>query len=221
MQSAIFPTATLRRASAFLPPPSRGRAHGLVSDRGARRPDEALSTDVALIGDAKAERLLIMTSATHGAEGFCGSGCQLALLDDAPMLLARARFRRGTAAGARGQSLWLFVDRAHRRGQRRPEPPMPSPSMAVPCPRTPATARASVAAARVLAADRSQPARAGALHRRAWPAATPRPSRAGSTMPTACSPGGDRPAASLLNMRHPEEHAADFSSIGWIGVLRG
>ena len=31
-----------------------------------------------------------MTSATHGAEGFCSSGCQLALLDDAPML-ARAR----------------------------------------------------------------------------------------------------------------------------------
>ena len=59
-----------------------------IEARGAR--DEALSTDVALIGDAKAERLLIMTSATHGAEGFCGSGCQLALLDDAPML-ARAR----------------------------------------------------------------------------------------------------------------------------------
>ena len=47
-----------------------------IEARGAR--DEALSTDVALIGDAKAERLLIMTSATHGAEGFCGSGCQLA-----------------------------------------------------------------------------------------------------------------------------------------------
>ena len=51
---------------------------------------EPLATDVALIGDAGAQRLLIVTSATHGVEGFCGSGCQLALLDDAPML-ERAR----------------------------------------------------------------------------------------------------------------------------------
>lgn len=51
---------------------------------------EPLATDVALIGDPDAQRLLIVTSATHGVEGFCGSGCQLALLDDAPML-ERAR----------------------------------------------------------------------------------------------------------------------------------
>ncbi|UVA80091.1 M14 family metallopeptidase [Pandoraea commovens] len=50
---------------------------------------EALSTDVAMIAPPNARRLLILTSATHGAEGHCGSGCQVALLDDAPML-ARA-----------------------------------------------------------------------------------------------------------------------------------
>ena len=59
------------------------------------RAGEALATDVALIGPSDAERLLIMTSATHGVEGFCGSGCQLALLDDAAML-ERAR-RAGVA----------------------------------------------------------------------------------------------------------------------------
>ncbi|WLW61083.1 M14 family metallopeptidase [Achromobacter aegrifaciens] len=56
----------------------------------AGRSGEALATDVALIGQPDAERLLIMTSATHGVEGFCGAGCQLALLDDAAML-ERAR----------------------------------------------------------------------------------------------------------------------------------
>ena len=41
---------------------------------------EALTTDVALIGPADAERLLICTSSTHGAEGFCGSGIQVSWL---------------------------------------------------------------------------------------------------------------------------------------------
>ncbi len=41
---------------------------------------EELTTDVALIGPKDAERLLICTSATHGAEGFCGSGIQVSWL---------------------------------------------------------------------------------------------------------------------------------------------
>ncbi|MGA2952674.1 MAG: M14 family metallopeptidase [Caulobacteraceae bacterium] len=36
-----------------------------------------LSTDVALIGPRAAERVLVMISGTHGAEGFCGSGAQV------------------------------------------------------------------------------------------------------------------------------------------------
>ena len=43
---------------------------------------EALATDTALLGAADAEGLLIVTSATHGPEGFCGSGCQIALMED-------------------------------------------------------------------------------------------------------------------------------------------
>ena len=36
-----------------------------------------LSTDVALVGPRGAERVLVMISGTHGAEGFCGSGAQV------------------------------------------------------------------------------------------------------------------------------------------------
>ncbi len=43
-----------------------------------RGPDGGdLSTDVALIGPRSAERVLVMISATHGVEGFCGSGAQI------------------------------------------------------------------------------------------------------------------------------------------------
>src|SRR5215469_7640129 len=43
-----------------------------------RGPDGGdLSTDVALIGPKTAERVLVMISATHGVEGFCGSGAQV------------------------------------------------------------------------------------------------------------------------------------------------
>jgi len=43
-----------------------------------RGPDGgALATDVAWIGPADAECVLVMVSATHGVEGFCGSGAQV------------------------------------------------------------------------------------------------------------------------------------------------
>jgi hypothetical protein len=43
---------------------------------------ETLATDVARFGPANAERVLLVTSGTHGVEGFCGSGCQVHLLRD-------------------------------------------------------------------------------------------------------------------------------------------
>lgn len=48
--------------------------------RGAQ--GEELSADVTLYGDARAGVLLVLTSGMHGVEGFCGSGCQVALLHD-------------------------------------------------------------------------------------------------------------------------------------------
>ncbi len=63
------------------------------SARGAQ--DESLSIDVATQGPATAQSSLMVLSGTHGAEGFCGSGCQIALLRDAGFLAAAA------AAGTR------------------------------------------------------------------------------------------------------------------------
>ena len=48
--------------------------------RGANGED--LSIDVAVLGDARSSGVLLTTSATHGVEGFCGSGCQVGLLAD-------------------------------------------------------------------------------------------------------------------------------------------
>lgn len=44
---------------------------------------EELATDVVLEGPPDAAGLLMITSACHGVEGFCGSGVQVALLRDA------------------------------------------------------------------------------------------------------------------------------------------
>ena len=49
---------------------------------------EEIATDTARIGAADAPSLFVVSSGTHGPEGFAGSACQLALLDDE--LLGRA-----------------------------------------------------------------------------------------------------------------------------------
>jgi hypothetical protein len=54
--------------------------HAHPTERGAE--GEELSIDLAMLGDADAPGLLLMISGTHGVEGFCGSGCQTALLRD-------------------------------------------------------------------------------------------------------------------------------------------
>ncbi|MDX1423670.1 MAG: DUF2817 domain-containing protein [Kiloniellales bacterium] len=45
------------------------RAHPAAGPEG-----EALATDLAWLGPKDAERVLVTISATHGVEGFCGSG---------------------------------------------------------------------------------------------------------------------------------------------------
>lgn len=49
----------------------------------AGRDGETLAMDVALDGPADAQRLLIVSSACHGVEGFCGSGVQVFATHDA------------------------------------------------------------------------------------------------------------------------------------------
>lgn len=52
---------------------------------------EELAMDAGRLGAADAQALLIVSSACHGVEGFCGSGIQVALLRDADLLRAAAQ----------------------------------------------------------------------------------------------------------------------------------
>ena len=54
---------------------------------------EALAMDVALLGSPEATGLLVLSSATHGIEGYCGSGCQVGLLRDPEFAAAVQRAR--------------------------------------------------------------------------------------------------------------------------------
>ena len=69
------------------------QAHGMAVSRhihpacrGAA--GEELSIDVAVLGDASAAGMLLLISGTHGVEGFCGSGCQVALLHNGDFVAA-------------------------------------------------------------------------------------------------------------------------------------
>jgi hypothetical protein len=70
-----------------------------------------LATDVAWLGPRDARKLLVLTSSTHGIEGYCGSGCQISWLEnrhyyrdarpDTAVLLVHAINPHGFAHGRR------------------------------------------------------------------------------------------------------------------------
>ena len=67
---ALFLAACASRGIGVTPFPHPGRGpHG-----------EALYADVAVLGPANAQRLLVLNSGTHGVEGFCGSAALSAFL---------------------------------------------------------------------------------------------------------------------------------------------
>ena len=68
-------------------------AHGLPDRHGIA--GEPLVMDVAHLGDPDASGLLVLTSGTHGIEGYCGSGCQIGLLRDPAFIDAVRRARIG------------------------------------------------------------------------------------------------------------------------------
>lgn len=184
---------------------------------------EPLATDVALIGDADAQRLLIMTSATHGVEGFCGSGCQLALLDDAPML-ERAR-QAGVAlllvhaVNPYGFSWIARTDEDNVDLNRNAQPFDGGPLPANPgygdihdllLPQTwPPT-------------EQNRQAIARHIDEHGLAATTQAVSRGQYTHPDGLFYGGARHAPSLLNLRQIlRTHASRHARIGWIDVHTG
>ena len=73
-------------------PEGRARFRCAAADAGSRlrsyvnptvtgRHGEELATDVAVLGSNSPTSVLLITSGTHGVEGFCGSGCQDAFLE--------------------------------------------------------------------------------------------------------------------------------------------
>jgi hypothetical protein len=53
-----------------------------VHPRARGAADEELASDIAVLGRGDARDLVYVVSGTHGLEGFCGSGIQVALLED-------------------------------------------------------------------------------------------------------------------------------------------
>jgi hypothetical protein len=78
--AATYAEARAKFADAAKARGYRLAAHGHPDVRGAE--GETLAMDVATTGGDDAAGLLVITSATHGVEGFCGSGCQVGLLGD-------------------------------------------------------------------------------------------------------------------------------------------
>lgn len=82
MHEAVFPAnyADARRRFLALSTEAGFTVESHVH-RAHRGPDgEELACDVARRGPADARDVLLISSGTHGVEGFCGSGCQAALL---------------------------------------------------------------------------------------------------------------------------------------------
>lgn len=187
------------------------------------REGEDLATDVALIGAADATRLLIMTSATHGVEGFCGSGCQLALLDDAEML-ERAR-QAGVAlllvhaVNPHGFSWIARTDEGNVDLNRNAQP-----FDGQPLPANPGYGQIHelLLPAQWPPSDANREQIAAYIGEHGLPAFKQAVTRGQYTHADGLFYGGDRPAASLLNLRRIlVEHAAGFARIGWIDVHTG
>jgi hypothetical protein len=59
-----------------------GTVESHLNPNGAGPDGEPIYTDVAVFGDPAAPKVLMIVSGTHGNEGFCGSGCQVAYLQE-------------------------------------------------------------------------------------------------------------------------------------------
>src|SRR5258708_30442101 len=80
--SEHFSTSYADARANFLPAARRAGADSAAHVHPLRGPEgEKLATDVAWLGPGNAQSVLVMSSATHGVEGFCGSAVQTAWLE--------------------------------------------------------------------------------------------------------------------------------------------
>lgn len=82
-QDAFSPTYAKARVKFLEAAATAGMAIHSLAHPLTGREGEALAMDLALDGPANADKLLIVSSACHGAEGFCGSGVQVFAAHDA------------------------------------------------------------------------------------------------------------------------------------------
>ena len=115
-----FPVRTANARAGFLAAAAAARradqhyAHPLTGPEG-----EELAIDVAELGPADADDVVVVVSGTHGVEGYCGSALQLHWLEhhaDERPADVRGRPR------ARAEPVRVRVGAPGQRGQRRPQP---------------------------------------------------------------------------------------------------
>jgi len=81
-QHTYFPDDYRSGRAAFIDTAEKANAQLETYGAGSTGPDgEPVYTDVALLGDRDAPNVLLCNSATHGVEGFCGSGVFTGFLD--------------------------------------------------------------------------------------------------------------------------------------------
>jgi hypothetical protein len=95
VQDAFSPTYAQARVKFLEAAASAGMAIRSHEHPLKGREGETLAMDLALDGPTNADKLLIVSSACHGAEGFCGSGVQVFAAHDAEW---RARAREAGVA---------------------------------------------------------------------------------------------------------------------------
>lgn len=89
ISEAFAATYSAARAKFLAAVAERGfAAEHHVNSAGRGAEGEELASDTAILGSSDAPALVVVTSAMHGVEGFCGSGCQVALLRDEAFLAA-------------------------------------------------------------------------------------------------------------------------------------
>ena len=163
----------------------RRRAPLLAQSRRRAVPTaRVLYLDTARFGPADAENMLVLIAGTHGVEGHCGSGAEIAWLRIGGPAKLPQGYRR--AADPRPQSLRLRLDAPRHRGQCRSQPQLRRP-------------RQGLSAQRRLSRHRRRRAAAGAGTRRA----RPRPSACSRPMPRSTAPSACRARSAAASTAIP------------------